>query len=162
MPESRGRGRYGGNRDRSRSRSRSRKATSRRTGKRNKDHPEQKKKKKTLADHVFHTGHAQDASDYVTISKFIIGYIQTNYEKSGDITKALEKGEHYNFKAEAPRLQASELDPEEDKARYDLENAEFMKLYEIKIKSHMAREETYQDNCVKAAGLLYTNNVQYL
>ena len=125
MPESRGRGRYGGNRNRSRSRSR--KAAGGRTGRR-KDHPEQKKKKKTLADHIFHTGQAQDASDYVTISKFIIGYIQTNYEKSGDITKALEKGEHYNFKAEAPRLQASDLDPEEEKAKCDLENAEFMKL----------------------------------
>ena len=50
-----------------------------------------------LADHIFNVGKAQDASDYVTNSKFIIRHIQTTYDKGGDITKALKDEKHIDF-----------------------------------------------------------------
>ena len=126
MPQ-RGRGRYGNNRDRSRSRSRS----SRREykGKGRKDQPETRKKK-TLADHIFHVGRAQDASDYVTNSKFIIAHIQTTYEKGADITKALKDMKHFDFQSIQPRLQMSTADQSSEKTKYVQETSEFMKQYE--------------------------------
>ena len=153
MPQ-RGRGRYGGNRDRDRSRSKSRSSRRDYKGKGRKDQTDQRRKKKTLQDHVFNVGRAQDASDYVSNAKFIIRHIQTNYEKGGDITTALREEKHFDFTAVEPRLKISQVDKTKDESKYNQETAEFMKQYEIKVKSHMAREETYQDNCVKAAGLL--------
>ena len=153
MPQ-RGRGRYGGNRDRDRSRSKSRSSRREFRGKGKKDQNDQRRKKKTLADHVFHVGRAQDASDYVTNAKFIIRHIQTNYNKGGDITTALRDEKHYDFTKDEPRLKISTIDKTKQEAQYNQETAEFMKQYEIRMESHMNREETYKDNCVKAAGLL--------
>ena len=76
MPQ-RGRGRYGNNRDRNRSRSRSSRRDNKNKGKSN--NAESKKKKKTLDDHIFYVGRAQDASDYVTNAKFIIEHVGKRY-----------------------------------------------------------------------------------
>ena len=138
----RGRGRYGGNnrRDRSRSRSRSSRQNGGNNG--NRDHS-QPKKKKTLTDHVFGVGNVQDASEFITNSKFIIRHIQTTFEKSGDIATALKEQKHFDFTAVEPRLKISSKDKTTETAAYEQETAEFMKQYEIKIKSHVAREEKY-------------------
>ena len=150
MPQRRGRNR--GNRDRDRGRSKSRSSRRDYKGK-GKDQKDQKRKK-TLADHIFNVGKAQDASDYVTNSKFIIRYIQTNYDKGGDITKALKEEKHIDFSKMEPRLKISTIDKSKAEDKYNQETAEFMEQYKIRMESHMAREEKYQDNCVKAAGLL--------
>ena len=151
MPQ-RGRGRYGNNRDRNRSRSRSSRRDNKNKGK--SSNTESKKKKKTLEDHIFYVGRAQDASDYVTNAKFIIEHIQTTYEKGADITTSLREEKHFDFSTVEPRLKISTVDRTQDAMKYTQETAEYMKQYEIRMKSHMAREEQYQDNCVKAAGLL--------
>ena len=91
MPQ-RGRGRYKNNgRDRSRSRSRNYKRDHNHKSKGDNNKSQHKNKKTTLADHVFNVGRAQDASDFVTNSTFIIRYIQTNYDKGADITTALKE-----------------------------------------------------------------------
>ena len=88
-------------------------------------------------------------------TKFIIQHVQATYDKGGDITKALKDENHIDFEKIEPRLKQSKVDPKGTEASiYVQETAEYMKQYEIKMKSHMAREEAYQDNCVKAAGLL--------
>ena len=136
MPQ-RGRGRYEKNRDRNRSRSRSSRRDNKNKGKSN--NTESKRKKKTLEDHIFYVGRAQDASDYVTNAKFIIRHIQTTYEKGADITTALKEEKHFDFSTVEPRLKMSTADQTQEQTKYMQETAENMKQYEIKMKSHMAR-----------------------
>ena len=154
MPQ-RGRGRYKNNgRDRSRSRPRNYKRDHNHKSKGDNNKGQHKNKKTTLADHIFNVGRAQDASDFVTNSTFIIRHIQTNYDKGADTTTALKEEKDFDFDLVKPRLQISRKDKEKKKAEYEQETAEFMKEYEIRMKSHIARQETYEDNCTKAAGLL--------
>ena len=78
-----------------------------------------------MADHIFHVGRAQDASDYVTNSKFIIDHIQTTYEKGADITKALKDMKRFDFQAIQPRLQMSTADQTNEPTKYMQETLEF-------------------------------------
>ena len=52
------------------------------------------KPKTRLEDHIYHVGSAQQASDYVTNTNFIVNYIKKTYDMGGDIGQALEKLEH--------------------------------------------------------------------
>ena len=155
MPQ-RGRGRYGGNRNRDRSRSKSKSSRRDYKGKNKKDQKDTKRKGKTLADHIFDVGKAQDASDYVTNAKFIIRHIQTTFDKAGDITMALKEEKHFDFSKEEPVLKISTLDKDdpEEKLQYEQETAAYLEQYRIKMEAHMNREVAYKDNCFKAAGVL--------
>ena len=138
MPQ-RGRGQHGGNPNHDRSQSESRSSRRDYKGKAKKDQNDQKRKKKTLADHIFNVGKAQDASDsdYVTNSKFIIRHIQTDYNKGGDITKALRDEKHIDFSLTEPRLKISAIDKTKEEDKYNQETAEFMEQYKINVSNEL-------------------------
>ena len=46
-------------------------------------------KRKMLADHIYHVGSAKQASDYMTVTNFIINYMRRTFDKGNDIARAL-------------------------------------------------------------------------
>lgn len=106
----------------------------------------------TLADHVYYIGSARQASDYITITNFLINYIRNTYERGDDIAIALEEGEDKSFDNLRPRLQYSRsLDAE----TAQLENAEFQVQYKVEFSDYNRRKNLYEENQVKAAALLW-------
>ena len=97
------------------------------------------KPKTRLEDHIYHVGSAQQASDYVTNTNFIVNYIKKTYDMGGDIGQALEKLEHQII--EAPVIDAEQKTKQGD-------------LYEILFKTQceqwVIRKNKYEDNKVKA------------
>ena len=58
--------------------------------------------RKTLADHQYYLGSAKQASDYVTVTEFIINHIRVTFTNGGDIGEALEKLEKFDFASLMP------------------------------------------------------------
>ena len=65
-------------------------------------------KRKTLADHIYHVGSAKQASDYVTVTNFIVNYVRRTFDKGDDIARALEDEATYDLDQFAPTLQVSD------------------------------------------------------
>ena len=63
------------------------------------------KKKTTLAEHVCHIGSAKNASDYITVTNFLINYIEKEYIDAGDLGQALRKGVEPDWKSLRPMLE---------------------------------------------------------
>ena len=62
--------------------------------------------KTKLKDHVYRVGAANQASDYVTNTRFIIAYIKEKFTKGGaEIAWALENKEEYDFGSGEPEMQ---------------------------------------------------------
>ena len=152
----RGRPQRRGGRDRSfgRSRSRSKK------GERRSDVP---KKKTTLAEHVYHVGSARNASDYITVTNFLINYIERECTDAGDIGHALRKGTEPDWTALRPILEISEVDPtagkddaEKAKLQKELERdkEQFAKEWDTEHKTFSQRKDNYRQNQMRAAALL--------
>ena len=102
------------------------------------------KPKTRLEDHIYHVGSAQQASDYVTNTNFIVNYIKKTYDMGGDIGQALEKLEHQV-------IAAPEIDTEQKTkqgALYDI-------LFKTQCEQWVIRKNKYEDNKVKAYALLY-------
>ena len=108
--------------------------------------------KKTLADHVFYVGSAKQASDFVTVSNYILNYIRINFEKGDDIATALESLEEFDFTPDAPVIKSSTATDEAKKAK---ENRQFDKEYEVEYAAHNNRVIKYKENKSAAAALLW-------
>ena len=85
-------------------------------------------KKKNLSDHIYYVGSAKQASDYVTITSYLINYIRRTYTKGEDVANALEMLEEIDFQPLAPVLKAS---TNSDKTIMDRENCQFDKEFEV-------------------------------
>ena len=107
---------------------------------------------KTLADHVYYVGSARQASDYVTVTHFLVNHIKQNYDKGQDIAKALEDLEDIDFDKIEPKMKTS---AETDKDKQAIEQRQFEKAYEIEYKAFMERKTHYEDNKPKAEALLW-------
>ena len=76
--------------------------------------------KTKLEDHIYRVGTASQASDYVTITKFIISHIREKYTKGGaEIVWALENEEEYDFGKEEPTM--SIVTPKAERPNYEEE-----------------------------------------
>ena len=95
-------------------------------------------RKKTLADHQYYVGSAKQASDYVTVTNFIINYIRKTFKKGEDSALALEKFEEYDFTTEAPTMKTSSIT---DKVTKDKEDRQYEKQFEIEYAAHNDRVE---------------------
>ena len=96
----RGGGRYSarGGRGHSRSRSSSSNSSSSRSSTSNST-------KTKLEDHIYRIGTASQASEYVTVTKFVISHIREKYTKGGaEIVWALENEEEYDFSQDEPKM----------------------------------------------------------
>ena len=95
--------------------------------------PETTKVRKTLANHMYYTGSNQ-ASDYITISKFIVNHIRQKYQYGDDIGTALESKTPYNVAQHKPKLArvpTTITDEDERKA----EEEENRTIYQTEVKS---------------------------
>ena len=108
--------------------------------------------KKTLADHVYQLGSAKQASDYVTVTEFIINHIRVTFVNGGDIGEALEKLEPKDFKSCIP---VPEISTKTEEAEQKAEQARLDMLYKARIEVHVVREQHYTTNLVKAFAVIW-------
>ena len=73
----------------------------------NKDKDQKTTKRKTLADHIYYVGSAKQASDYVTVTNFIVNHVRRTFDKGDDIARALEDEVTYDLDQFAPTLRTS-------------------------------------------------------
>ena len=105
-----------------------------------------------LSDYIFNVGSAKQASDFVTVSDYLIRHIKLEFTKGGDIGQALELRKEFDFDAVKPKLKRSTKADEDERK---LENEEFKLDYNIDYKNHGARVNQYQENRGKAYEFLW-------
>ena len=115
-----------------------------------------------MSDYKYYIGSSKQASDYVTITSYLLNYIRRQFKKGKDIGDAIEDGIEMDFQAITPTLKGSTIVlTEEDQkdaakvAEVDRINKQFEKQYEIEFAAHHEREIQYQDNKAAAAALLW-------
>ena len=109
-------------------------------------------RRKTLDDHAHYVGSAKQASDYVTITNYLINYIRRTHTKGEDIANSLENLEEISFKEDEPKMDISHATDEEEKAR---ENEQHLNKYKIDYAAHKTRVDLYQDNKATVSALLW-------
>ena len=110
------------------------------------------KTKKTLQEHIYHLGTASQASDYVTITDFILNHIKKTYVNGDDIADAIEAGEEPNFTEWRPQRERSvSTDPDVQQ----MEDEDLMISYKLELQSFIKRRDTYKSNRSKAYGLFF-------
>eukprot|EP00978_Attheya_sp_CCMP212_P021527 scaffold62955_cov70-Attheya_sp.AAC.1 len=110
------------------------------------------KKKTTITDYVFHIGSAKQASEFETMSEFVINYIRKMYEYSSDIGNALDSLEPMNKNKEKPKLKVSIAATESVKAS-DAE--QFSMEFRADYDQWCKRIRMYEDNCTKSYALIW-------
>jgi len=75
------------------------------------------KSKKTLQDYTYYIGLAKQASDYNTVTKYLINHIRKTYTNGDDITNALDEGKTVDVGTWKPTLSVSTKDPDREQAR---------------------------------------------
>ena len=109
-------------------------------------------KRKNLSDHIYHVGSAKQASDFVTVTNFIINYVRRTFNKGNGIATALEQEKELDLDSLAPTLKVStEADPV-IKAR---EERQFDKQFEVEYRSHNERKIKYEENRSAVAATLW-------
>ena len=108
--------------------------------------------RKTLEDHVYYIGSAKQASDYVTITNFLVLYIRKSYPDGHYVAEALENRQEFDINSIMPQMQESTAADRDIKRR---ENRQFELLYEAEIANFIKRKELYAANMHKAYALLY-------
>ena len=123
----------------------------------NRNRSQQKKteSKKTLQDYTYYIGSAKQASDYNTVTKYIINHIQKQYNNGDDIAKALEEGKTADMDAWKPKMDTSTKDPINEKAEYEAETEQNKIMYKAKVDSWIRRADTYRSNIGRAYALFY-------
>ena len=117
-----------------------------------------------MSDYKYYIGSSKQASDYVTVTSYLLNYIRRQFKKGKDIADAIEDGIEMDFQAITPKLNISEIDltvkegetPDPKKvAEVDRINKQFEKQYEIEFAAHHEREIQYNDNKAAASALLW-------
>ena len=112
-------------------------------------------KKKTLADHIYYVGSAKQASDYVTVTNYIINHIRRTFEKGNDIATALEDQKEFDLTQFEPQLRFSTKDAIKEKEAKEREDKQFEKQFEIEFQTYNDRKVKYQENRSAAAATLW-------
>ena len=88
---------------------------------------------------MYYVGSAQQASDFVTVTNFIINYIRQHYDKGEDIADALENLEETDFTHLEPKMKFSTKakgTPEQE-----AEDRQYGKEHEINYRTSSTRTE---------------------
>ena len=111
------------------------------------------KTRKGLSDYVYYIGSARQASDFNTITNYIIMNIRKTFTPWGDdIADALESRIPFDPEIYRPKLKESKSENPKEKEH---EDRQYSALYEAQIKSFVAREAAYESNQGRAYALLY-------
>jgi hypothetical protein len=89
-----------------------------------------KRKSKSLEDYVYYIGSVKQASDFVTITKYLINEIAQTFEYGNDIAQSLEARTKLDIDTYMPELKISTSNDDTTKER---EDEQFKMLYEAKI-----------------------------
>ena len=108
--------------------------------------------KKTLQDYQFNVGSAKHASEYVSSYNYIVNHIKMNYNRPGDIGKALEELEEFDFTPFEPVLKTSTNPDPNLGAR---ENKQYEKQFEVDYAEHKKRVDLYESNKTQAEALIW-------
>ncbi len=120
--------------------------------------------KKTLSDHIYYVGSAKQASDFVTVTNFIISHIKINLGQYGpDVADAMEALEDIDFEKDKPVLRKTKItdkDVEDDESGQkgidrDAEQDQFLNEFKIDYEAHKTRQKAYEYNKKKAAAILW-------
>ena len=84
----------------------------------------------------------KQAGDYNKITNYLILHIRKTYEHGGNIAKAIERQEPFNFKPSAPKLQILLIVETEDttpqeKLEIKLQNNQYKIEYEAELQQHL-------------------------
>ena len=111
-----------------------------------------KTKRKSLSDHVYYVGSAKQASDFVTVTNYLINYIRKNFKKGNDIALALETYTETDFTARQPQLRQSQSQDPDEKTR---EDKQYEKQFEVEYTEFSRAKTQYEDNKSAADALIW-------
>ena len=127
-----------------------------RAGRFNRTRSQQKtESRKTLQDYTYYIGSAKQASDYNTVTKYLINYVRKTYTNGDDIANALDDGTPVDINDWKPTLSISAKDQVKEKQEYEAETEEYKILYKAEVDSWIRRKDTYRSNVGRAYALLY-------
>ena len=112
-------------------------------------------RQKTLGDHQYHCGSVKQASDYVTVTRYLVNYVRRTYDKGEDIANALETLEEVDFKKEEPIMKVSTATGDKQQEQKEREDKQFEKQYEIQYQEYNRRITQYKENKAKAEAMLW-------
>ena len=101
------------------------------------------KVKTGLKDYMHHVGSAQQASECITVTNYLINHIRKEFDKGGDIARALEK------------LEDIIIEPPVIENMTKLDAKAFERLSQAMCERHAIRLEQCQDNKDKACALIW-------
>ena len=108
--------------------------------------------KKTLEDHVFYMGTANQASDFKTTCSYVINYICVEFKRGRDIADALEDLKYPDTNTWFPTLLVS-LNVDEDAKVW--EKKQFENRHNMEVNNMLKCIDLYEDNKDKAYALLW-------
>ncbi len=97
-------------------------------------------------------GSAKHASEYVASYNYIVNHIKMNYQRPGDIGKALEELGEFDFTPFQPKLKTSTAQDPAVEAR---ENKQYEKQFEVDYAEHKKRVDMYESNKTQAEALIW-------
>ena len=112
--------------------------------------------KTKLEEHVYRVGTASQATDYVTITRFVIAHIKEKFTKGGaEIAWALENEEEYDFETSKPQMKMCVPVGEEETFQETMLNKQYELEYQQALRTYSERLEIYRNNRDRVAGLLW-------
>ena len=108
--------------------------------------------KKSLSDYVYYVGSAKQASDFVTVTEYLINHLKSELHGGDDIAKALTARKDYRFDSEKPKLQPATATDADAKKLEEMENKT---IYDAEVKAFVARKERYRANKTSAYSIIY-------
>lgn len=109
-------------------------------------------KRKNLEDYVYQIGTHRIASEFSTITKYVINHIRKTYTDGDDIANALEERKEPDFDKWMPTMNP---DYDEDNKMKKASNRGYLLLFEAEIKAHVERKERYRSNEGNAYALIF-------
>jgi hypothetical protein len=111
-----------------------------------------KKKQQHVTDLTYHLGSAKQASDYETVTEFLINYIKKTYDYGNDIGSSLEALEPVDASSWKPKMQVSSKTEASEKA---LEERQFEIEFKADYDEYRKRLQVLHNNQTKAYDLLW-------
>ena len=108
--------------------------------------------KMSFSDYVYYVGSAKQASDFVTVTEYLINHLKSELHGGDDIAKALTARQEYQFDSEKPKLTPATATDADAKKLQELENKT---IYDAEVKAFVARKERYRANKTSAYSIIY-------
>ena len=105
-----------------------------------------------IQDYMFYIGLNKQASDFHTVSKFVINHICKTFMNGDDIANALEQNKVADVDSWRPMLKVS---TSQDSAVKDQENEEFKLIFSVEVEAWTKWKEIYHSNVGHAYALIY-------